>query len=161
MPQNIVTATHPPNYSRMRKMLTNSFSERTLQGQEPVIESYMDLAIAGFRAMAVAGDTKDAGVVLNMLDWLNYLTIDTIGDLGFGESFNCLRDSQYHDWVRTLHDSLKEWCLQQPLVSIHRLNTFSSHCFQAVTSNGKKDIPSSPRSESTGASIWRPIVQIS
>ena len=107
MPQNIVTATNPPDHSRMRKMLTNSFSERTLQGQEPVIESYMDLAMARFRAMAISGDTKDAGVVLNMLDWLNYFTIDIIGDLGFGESFNCLRDSQYHDWVRTLHNFLK------------------------------------------------------
>ena len=107
MPQNIVTATNPPDHSRMRKMLTNSFSERTLQGQEQVIESYMDLAMARFRAMAISGDTKDAGVVLNMLDWLNYFTIDIIGDLGFGESFNCLRDSQYHDWVRTLHNFLK------------------------------------------------------
>ena len=107
MPQNIVTATNPPDHSRMRKMLTNSFSEKTLQGQEPVIESYMDLAMARFRAMAIAGDTKDAGVVLNMLDWLNFFTIDIIGDLGFGESFNCLRDSRYHDWVRTLHNFLK------------------------------------------------------
>ena len=107
MPQNIVTATNPPDHSRMRRMLTNSFSEKTLQSQESVIESYMDLAMARFRAMAIAGDTKDAGVVLNMLDWLNYFTIDIIGDLGFGESFNCLRDSQYHDWVRTLQNFLK------------------------------------------------------
>ena len=91
----------------MRKMLTNSFSERTLPGQEPVIESYMDLATARFRAMAVASDAKDAGVMLNMLDRLNYFTIDIVGDLGFRESFNCLRNSQYHDWVRTLHVFLR------------------------------------------------------
>ena len=107
MPQNVVTATNPTDHSRMRKMLANSFSERTLQGQESVIESYMNLAMARFRAMAIAGNTQDAGGVLNMLDWANYFTIDVIGDLGFGESFNCLRDSQYHDWVRTLHNFLK------------------------------------------------------
>ena len=71
MPQNIVTATIFPDHSRMRKILTDSFSERTRRGQEPVIESYMDLAMARFRAMAIAGDAKNAGVVLNMLDWLN------------------------------------------------------------------------------------------
>ena len=107
MPQNVVTATDPTDHSRMRKMLANSFSEKTLQGQELVIESYMDLAMARFRAMAIASNTQNTGVVLNMLDWANYFTIDVIGDLGFGDSFNCLRDSQYHDWVRTLHFFLK------------------------------------------------------
>ncbi len=107
MPQNIVTATNPPDHSRMRKMLTNSFTERALQGQEPVIESYMHLVMTRFRAMATTSDAEESGVVINMLDWLNFFTIDIIGDLGFGESFNCLQDSQYHDWVKTLHNFLK------------------------------------------------------
>lgn len=88
-------------------MLTNSFTEKTLQGQEPVIESYMDLAMSRFRIMATSGDANENGVVLSMFDWLNFFTIDIIGDLGFGESFNCLRDSRYHEWVKTLHNFLK------------------------------------------------------
>lgn len=57
--------------------------------------------------MATTSDAEESGVVVNMLDWLNFFTTDMIGDLGSGESFNCLRDSQYHDWVKTLHNFLK------------------------------------------------------
>lgn len=58
--------------------------------------------------MITTSDAKESDVVINMLDWLNFFTIDIIGDLEFRESFNCLQDSQYHDWVKTLHNFLKE-----------------------------------------------------
>ncbi len=39
------------------------------------------------------------GSALNISTWYNFLTFDIIGDLGFGESFNCLKDVKYHAWV--------------------------------------------------------------
>jgi cytochrome P450 len=107
MPQNIVTAIDHADHARMRRAFSSAFSEKTLRDQEPVIERYADLAMRQFRAMAIAPETDGKGVVLNMVDWLNFFTIDVIGDLGFGESFGCLQDSAYHPWVKTLHNFLK------------------------------------------------------
>jgi cytochrome P450 len=107
MPQNIVTAIDHADHARMRRAFNSAFSEKTLRDQEPVIERYADLAMRQFRAMAIVPETDGKGVVLNMVDWLNFFTIDVIGDLGFGESFGCLQDSAYHPWVKTLDNFLK------------------------------------------------------
>ena len=37
-----------------------------------------------------------------MVDWINHFTVDVIGDLAVGESFDCLRNSKYHPWVKPL-----------------------------------------------------------
>lgn len=42
-----------------------------------------------------------------MTDWLNFFTMDVIGDLTFGESFDCLKTGKYHTWVRNLFNYLK------------------------------------------------------
>lgn len=107
MPQNIITAINHADHTRLRKAFSNAFTEKTLHDQEPVIERYTDLAMRQFRAKATASETNGKGVVLDMVDWLNFFTIDVIGDLGFGESFRCLESSAYHPWVKTLHNFLK------------------------------------------------------
>jgi len=38
--------------------------------------------------------------------WLNFATFDMIGDLTFGEPFNCLRDSCFHPWIHFLFSRL-------------------------------------------------------
>ena len=45
--------------------------------------------------------------IVDMTDWVNFFTVDIIGDLAFGESFNCLKESAYHPWVKTLFNFLK------------------------------------------------------
>ena len=114
MPQNIITAINHADHSRMRKAFGNAFAEKTLRDQEPVIEGYTDLAMRKFRAMATSPESNGKGVMLNMVDWLNFFTIDVIGDLGFGESFNCLQESAYHPWVKTLHNFLKGMVFAAP-----------------------------------------------
>lgn len=107
MPQNIVTTIDPSVHTRMRRLLSSSFTEKSLRSQEPLIESYTDLLITRLRGLATAPTTKGNGVVINVVDWLNYFTVDIIGDLALGESFNCLENSNYHPWVETLNNFLK------------------------------------------------------
>jgi hypothetical protein len=47
------------------------------------------------------------GVELDIAPWLNFTAFDIFGDLGFGESFNCLEHSQYHPWIALLFNSVK------------------------------------------------------
>ena len=54
MPQNIITTTDTVVHARMRKLLQNSFNDKSLQSQEPLIESYADLVINKFHDYANA-----------------------------------------------------------------------------------------------------------
>jgi hypothetical protein len=46
-------------------------------------------------------------VELDISPWFNYTTFDIFGDLGFGESFECLEHSRYHPWIALLFNSVK------------------------------------------------------
>lgn len=43
-----------------------------------------------------------------MREWFNWTTFDVIGDLGFGSSFGCLKNSAYHPWVQLIGNVLLE-----------------------------------------------------
>ncbi|KAL2218231.1 benzoate 4-monooxygenase cytochrome P450 [Thermoascus aurantiacus ATCC 26904] len=90
------------DHSRIRRLLAHAFSDRALREQEPLLRSYVDLLIDRLTAQ-VAGPSRG---VVDMIKWYNYTTFDIIGDLSFGEPFNCLKDGQYHPWV-TVFQSVK------------------------------------------------------
>lgn len=104
MPQNIVTTMDTAAHTRFRKLLANSFTENALRSQASIIESYADLLITRLRNLA---SSDSSGVVVNMVDWMTYFTVDVMGDLALGESFDCLKDSKLHEWVHTLNNFLK------------------------------------------------------
>lgn len=104
---NIANTTDAKVHARMRKYLGNSFTESALKSQQPIIEKYASLFITKLRAMAAAPTCIDHGAAVDMTDWINFFTIDVIGDLSFGEPFGCLDSSEYHPWVRALFDFLK------------------------------------------------------
>lgn len=56
-------------------------------------------------------ESHSKGARVNMTDWLNFFTMDVIGDLAFGEPFGCLEKGEYHHWVRTLFSYLKSMSL--------------------------------------------------
>lgn len=91
----------------MRKLLGTSFSETSLRSQQPTIESFADVLIDRFRALLEDSRDQSRGVVVDMVDWINYFTVDVIGDLAVGESFDCLRNSDYHPWVKNLFNFLQ------------------------------------------------------
>lgn len=101
-PQNIITTNDHAVHARIRKLLGTSFSERSLRSQQPTIESYTDLLISRLRALPEDSKDGSRGVVVDMVDWVNYFAVDIIGDLAVGESFDCLRNSDYHPWVKII-----------------------------------------------------------
>ncbi|MCJ1435656.1 RNA polymerase II mediator complex subunit [Xylographa pallens] len=107
MPQNIITTIDLTVHTRLRKLIGSVFTEKSFRSQQPLIESYADLVITKLRKLVAESATRDDTATTNILDWLNYFTIDIIGDLSFGESFNCLQTSDYHPWVKTLNNFLK------------------------------------------------------
>lgn len=90
------------DHALLRRQLSHGFSDRSMRDQEPIVGSYVDLLIK--RLCQHGGDGAKA---LNIREWLNWTTFDIIGHLGFGSSFGCLENSDYHPWVRSITRTVK------------------------------------------------------
>jgi aspirochlorine biosynthesis cytochrome P450 monooxygenase len=73
---------------------SHAFSEKALTAQQGVIKTHLDTFIAQLKRRAVPrphNETSRDGIV-DIVQWLNFLTFDTIGDLAFGSPIGCLLD---------------------------------------------------------------------
>lgn len=80
----------------LRRLLSHGFSDRSLRDQEPIVKKYVDLLLQRLH--------ENSGRPLDIMSWYNYTTFDVIGDLAFGEPFDCLDNSNYHPWVRIIFE---------------------------------------------------------
>ncbi|KAF6822561.1 trichothecene c-15 hydroxylase [Colletotrichum plurivorum] len=96
-----IISSNREDHARYRRILSHGFSAKSMQEQQPIIKSYIDLLID--RLHTVSAENKPVDVVA----WYNYTTFDIIGDLAFGESFGCLDSSDYHPWVKLIFDDIK------------------------------------------------------
>lgn len=108
-PESLLSVPTAEGHARMRKLLSPGFTQRALKMQEPIVQKYVGLLIERLRERSTAPDQTDRekGVVLDIVPWFNYTTFDIFGDLGFGESFDCLEHSRYHPWIALLFNSVK------------------------------------------------------
>jgi cytochrome P450 len=97
-----IIVSNDADHSRFRRLLSHAFSDSSLRGQEPIIKNYVDLLMQRLHENILDG--KNA---VDMVAWYNFTTFDIIGDLAFGESFDCLKNSEYHPWISILFSSLK------------------------------------------------------
>jgi hypothetical protein len=78
---------------------SHAFSEKALTAQQDVIKTHLDIFIEQLRKRAVRASAEEDEVetpssdgIVDIVQWLNFLTFDTIGDLAFGSPFGCLPD---------------------------------------------------------------------
>lgn len=95
------------DHGRQRRALSHAFSHQALMDQEPIIQAYMTKMITCLRQL----EKNDQ--VFDICDWFNYFTFDTMGDLAFGESFGCLDEGRYQQWVDKLFMTIKDGTLIQ------------------------------------------------
>ncbi|KAI1114940.1 cytochrome P450 [Nemania sp. NC0429] len=105
-PDSLISAIDTGTHARMRKALAPAFTLRALRAQEPILHQYVNLLVD--RLTQHVGDTSNTQEAeLDIAPWFNYITFDIFGDLGFGESFDCLQNSRYHPWIALLFNSVK------------------------------------------------------
>jgi len=97
---SIITADHE-HHMHIRRLVSHAFSEKALRDQEPLMKVYVDLLINRLK------DKAKNEEVVDVVSWYNWTTFDLVGDLTFGEPFNCLKDAMYHPWVDLLFSSVK------------------------------------------------------
>ncbi|KAH7136188.1 cytochrome P450 [Dendryphion nanum] len=108
MPCQLLAAIEPETHSRMKKLLAPGFTSGAVRTQEPILHRYVNLLVERLRDLIdkTAKETNKNSTKVDIASWLNFTTFDIFGDLGFGESFNCLESSQYHPWIAMIFDSV-------------------------------------------------------
>jgi cytochrome P450 len=102
---NLIACTET-EHVRFRKVLAPGFSERYVMEQESIIQGYIDQLINkinGRIAREAEAEGKGTGkTTLDVVEWINYVAFDIIGDLTWGSSFGCLDGLTYHPWIQTV-----------------------------------------------------------
>lgn len=104
------------NHARMRKVLNHAFSDRAFRDHEPVVDAYIDLLITRLHEQI---QERGGAAKVDVLDWYSWLAFDIIGDLSFGDKFECLQNQKLHSWVKMVDGVL------QSVVYIGACNRFS------------------------------------
>ena len=86
-------------HGRQRRAMAPSFSDKSLRQQEPIFTKYADLFVRRMH--------ENAGTTVDLCGWFHYITFDIIGDLTFGESFDCLEQSRCHPWINFIFSRLR------------------------------------------------------
>lgn len=87
------------NHGRMRKVLSHAFSDRAFREHEPVVEGYVNILIEQLHEQCQEGG---GAARVNVLNWYTWTAFDVIGDLTFGDKFECLQNQKLHPWVTSL-----------------------------------------------------------
>lgn len=89
------------DHTRFRKALASAFSAKANKLQEPLITSHVHLLLNTLDQMIDQSSEKSA-VTVDMVKWINFATFDITSDLGWGNSFGCLKRNEYHPWITVL-----------------------------------------------------------
>ena len=87
------------DHARIRKAWGYGFSDKALKDQEPLIASHVERLITRLRQQI---DRSRDDAIVDIVKWYNFCVFDIIGDLAFGESFDCLEKQKYHSWIETI-----------------------------------------------------------
>lgn len=114
-PAGIFRADHAA-HAIQRRLLSPVFSDKALKGQEPLLQSYMDLLMSKWRSIADQGNKND-NVFVDLVLWYNFTTFDIMADLTFGEPLHILDRGEYTPWMSALFSTFK-------LVTFNMVNDF-------------------------------------
>ncbi|KAG9597788.1 benzoate 4-monooxygenase cytochrome P450, partial [Aureobasidium melanogenum] len=90
-----------PNHTRQRRILANSFSDKALRDQEPLLKRWAGLMVTKLKEVEATGKAVD------MVAYYNFTTFDIMSDLTFGEPLYMLEKSEYAPWVKNVFGSVK------------------------------------------------------
>lgn len=85
---SVFTFATAKEHSARRKLFAKGFSKTTMRDHyEPVVAQKAKLAVQGIKRRALAGNA-------DLMQWWTFLATDTVGELGFGESFGMLEKGE-------------------------------------------------------------------
>lgn len=100
--QDDIIVANEAGHSHFRKIFSPFFSDKALRQNESVIVRNIDLLVQKLQE-----HIKGTGGVADMVKWYNWATFDIIGDLIYGESFDCLKKADYHPWLAVVLQNIR------------------------------------------------------
>ncbi|KAK3644309.1 hypothetical protein LTR22_015313 [Elasticomyces elasticus] len=97
---SLITADDSTHH-RQRKILSNSFSDKALKEQEPLLKRWAEKMAMKLRSSATDGAEVD------LLKIYNCTAFDLMGDLTFAEDLNMLEEGEYSSWVKAIFSGVK------------------------------------------------------
>jgi cytochrome P450 len=120
------------DHHRIRRLISHAFSEKALREQEPLLQAYVGTLINRLSDQVKAGW---GNAVVDLVKWYSWTTFDIVGDLGFGESFDCLTNSQYHFWASMVFSHFKAASLVTSVRFYPFLEGILRRCLPAPVTN--------------------------
>ena len=111
-------------HRRYRALFSHAFSQQGLLAQEGRVLGWVEKFMATLKRRVEREGGPDERVTVDFVDWFNWLTMDIIGDLAFGESFECLDKMRAHGWVNELLGSVQLSVAFQIIEKYGLLNVF-------------------------------------
>ena len=102
---SVFNALDPKDHSRMRRAMDPGFTERAVLQQEPILQGYVNKFIERLHERTAADARRST--TINVVEWFNFVAFDVVGDLAFGESFHCLEEVKYHNWMSFTFNTIK------------------------------------------------------
>jgi cytochrome P450 len=91
-----IVSTDEQTHLRNRRALTGAFTEHAICEHASVLESLVGTMITKFKESTIVGDGR---AVVDVTDWLSFLTFDVGGALAFGKAFGSVKNGRAHPWV--------------------------------------------------------------
>jgi cytochrome P450 len=76
----------PAVHARKKRNLTAAFSSKALAEQEPIVQACLDRFVEKIGPLS----RKRGGQGINVVEWLEMITFDILGEMAFGEGFGCV-----------------------------------------------------------------------
>ncbi|KAI9046668.1 hypothetical protein LZ554_009409 [Drepanopeziza brunnea f. sp. 'monogermtubi'] len=91
----------PEKHRQMKSFLSAAFSTKALLEQEPLVSQTIDAFIA---RLGKDGGPETKG--LNMTKWTEMVAFDILGEMAFGQSFECIARGEPHYWQEMILNHL-------------------------------------------------------
>lgn len=91
-------------HSSVRRKILPAFSDKALSEQTDILQHFTGLLVRKLREKVEASGGTTS---VDMFEWYIWTTFDLIGDLAFGEPFDCLKNAHFTEWVALVFNAFK------------------------------------------------------
>jgi cytochrome P450 len=138
----------PSDHAKYRKILNPSFSEKATKEYEPTIHQNTDNMI-----LKLSTNVHDGNCRINITKWFQWLTFDIVGDVVWGDPFDCITEGRNHPCLALSMDlvsfsslivfvawwtSLKNFLIKLSGVEAMFVNMVRSKCEKNLNSKSEK-----------------------
>lgn len=159
---NIISEEDRAHHGLVRRVLSHGFSDKHLRARESVIMGYAEKLIRQLRKFSAPPSDEEASspvgsVPMNMTAWYNWVTVDIISDLAFGEPSGCLDHAEHDPWVDAMNNTVLDFIPLQILAYLG-LGGFMNRLIRAFMNTNRKYRTYYPESMPAGKDLpsWPP-----